>query len=231
MKYRIAVCLIALTSGVFAPSIAAQAPALQPGISVELVPTHNASPMPDADSDQAFIVAVTANGAVYLGVHSITLAELTEKTRSTPFRRGHALYIKADARTPYATVLEVLEATSTGGLIPQVLLTGPSASAGSGTITPPQGLDVSLGSALPSGTVATVVELLPSVEQRPVVRINNDQISWLELESTLRRHFQKGDDKLVLLRADVRLSFSDIVHAIDSCRAAGAKVYLAEPGL
>lgn len=231
MKYGIAVCLIALASGIFAPSIAAQAAAMQPGISVELVPTHNASPMPDADSADAFVVAVTANGSVYLGVTSITLAELTEKTRSTPFRRGHALYIKADARTPYATVLEVLEATRTGGLIPQVLLTGQSASTGSDTITPPQGLDVSLGSAFPSGTVATVVELLPSVEERPLLKINNDQISWLELESTLRRHFEKGDDKLVLLRADVRLPFSDIVHAIDSCRAAGAKIHLAEPRL
>jgi biopolymer transport protein ExbD len=231
MKYAIAVCLMALTSGIFAPSIAAQAAAMQPGISVELVPTHNASPRPEADSDDAFIVAVTAKGSVYLGVNSITLAELTEKTRSTPFRRGHALYIKADARTPYATVLEVLEATRTGGLIPQVLLTGQSASKASDTTTPPQGLDVSLGSAFPAGTVATVVQLLPSVEERALVQINHDQISWSELASTLQRHFQKGDDKLVLLRADVRLPFSDIVHAIDSCRAAGAKVYLAEPGL
>ena len=230
MKYAIAVCLVALTSGICAPSIAAQAAAMQLGISVDLVPTHNASPMPDADSEDAFIVAVTANGSVYLGVHSITLAELTEKIQSTPFRRGHALYIKADARTPYATVLAVLEATRTGGLIPQVLLTEQSASAGSGTITPPQGLDVSLGSAFPAGTVATVVDLLPSVEQRPLVKINHDQISWLELESTLRRHFQKGDDQLVLLRADIRLPFFDVVRAIDSCRAAGAKVYLAEPG-
>lgn len=231
MKHGLEVCLIALSTAIFVPAIAAQAPAMRQGISVELVRTHNASPMPDADGDDAFIVAVRANGSVYLGVNSITLPELTEKTRSTPFRRGHALYIKADARTPYATVLEVLEATRTGGLIPQVLLTSQSASPESGAITPPQGLEVSLGAAFPSGTVATVVALLPSVEERPLVKINNDQISWLELESTLVRHFQKGDDKLVLLRADVRLPFSEVVHAIDSCRAAGAKVYLAEPGL
>jgi biopolymer transport protein TolR len=231
MKYGIEVCLIALSSGIFAPAIAAQAPALQPGISVELVPTHNASPMPDADSDDALIVAITANGSVYLGVHPISLPELSAKIRSTPFRRGHALYIKADARTPYATVLEVLEATRTGGLIPQVLLTSQSASPGSGSITPPQGFGVSLGSAFPSGTVATVVDLLPSVEERPVVKINNDQISWSELESALRRHFHNGDDQLVLLRADVRLPFSPIVKAMDSCRAAGGKVYLAEPRL
>jgi len=231
MKYGIAVCLIALTSGIYAPSIAAQAAAMQPGISVELVPTHNASPRPEADSDDAFIVTVTAKGSVYLGVNSITLAELTEKTRSTPFRRGHALYIKADARTPYATVLGVLEATRTGGLIVQVLLTAQPASQASDIIAPPQGLEVSLGSAFPAGTVATVVQLLPSVEERPLVKINNDQISWSELASTLRRHFRKGDDQLVLLRADARLPFSDIVYAIDSCRAAGAKVYLADPGL
>lgn len=227
MKYVLEVCLIALTAGTMAPSTAAQSPALQQGISVELAPTRHASPMPNADREDAFIVTVTANGSVYLGVNLITFPELADKARTTPFRRDQAIYIKADGRTPYATVLPVLEATRSGGLIPQVLLTSQSESTESGSIVPPEGLDVSVGSK-PSGTIATVVKLFPSGQGPSLLTINNDEVSWSALESTLRRHFQKGDDQVVLLRADARLRFAEIVHAIDSCRAAGAKVYLAE---
>ncbi|HVN19346.1 MAG TPA: biopolymer transporter ExbD [Dongiaceae bacterium] len=228
MKYVLEVCLLAFATTNFAPSTATAAPAqsLQQGISVELAPTHSASPMPDADSEDAFIVTVTANSSVYLGINSITLPELALKTRSTPFKRGHAIYIKADARTPCATVLQVLQATSSGGMIPQVLLTNQPPPSESDRVVPPQGLDVSV-SPLPAGSVATVVQLLASVQESTLLRVNNDPISWPALESTLTRHFQKGDDKLVLLRADPRLPFADVVHAIDGCRAAGAKIYLA----
>jgi biopolymer transport protein ExbD len=229
MKYVLEVCLIALAAGSFVPPTAAQALAMQQGISVELVPTHNASAVPDADGEDAFIATVTENSLVYLGVNLITLPELAEKARSTPFKRGQAIYIKADARTPYATVSRVLQAT--GGPIPQVLLTSQPASAESSTIVPPEGLNVSVGSTFPSGTVATVVQLFPSLQGRPLLKINNDEISWSALESTLRRHFQKGDEKTVLLRADTRLPFADVVHAVDACRAAGAAVHLAAPGI
>ena len=168
-------------------------------------------------------------GSIYLGVNPVTLPELTQKTRSSPFRRGQAIYIKADARTPYATVLPVLAATS--GLLPQILLTSQSESTNSSRIVAPEGLPVSIGSTFPSGTVGTVVQLLPSVQERPRLKIDNDEISWSALESTLRGHFQKADDKTVLLRADTRLPFAEIVHAVDACRAAGAKVYLAAPGI
>lgn len=199
---------------------------LQKGISVQMATTTHASPMPDADKDDAFIIAVTANGTIYRGIDLISLPELTEKFRSTPFRRDQALYIKADARTLYGTVLSVLEATS--GLVPQVLLADQPQSMASGNIVAPEGLAVSVGSAFPSGTVATVVELRPSA-QEVLIRINNDEISQSALDETLRRHFQKGDDKVVLLRASVHLPFAEVVRAIDGCRAAGARVYLAEP--
>jgi biopolymer transport protein ExbD len=228
MKYVLEVCLMAVSAGSFAPSAAAQTPAMQPGISVELVHTRSASPMPEADSEDAFVVAITGNGSVYLGVNLITLSELTEKARGTPFRRGQAIYIKADARTPFAAVLPVLQAT--GGVIPQVLLTNQSAPTENGIVSP-EGLNVSAGSAFPPGTVATVVQLLPSVQGRPLLRINNEETSWSALESTLRKHFQKGDEKTVLLRADVRLPFAEVVHAVDACHAVGASIHLAASGI
>jgi biopolymer transport protein ExbD len=229
MKYAIEVCLIAITTGIFVASTAAQSPHMQKGISVELASTHNASPIANADREDAFVVTITAKGSTYLGANPITLPELAEKTRSTPFRRDQAVYVKADARSPYATVLSVLAITRTNGMIRQVLLTSQPEST-QAPITPPEGLEVSVSSELPPGRIATAVEVLPSVEDHPLLKINNDETAWPALESTLRQHFQKGDDKVVVLKGDLRLPFAEIVDAIDACRAAGAKVYLAAPG-
>lgn len=226
MKHILEVCLIAFTAGSFTSTTAAQSPVMQRGISVALAPTHNASPRPEADRPDAFIITVAADGSICRGIDPITLPELTETFRSTPFKRGQALYIKADARAPYATVLSVLEATRNNGLVPQVLLTSQPESVTPGATVQPEGMDVSVDLTFPSGTVATVVQLLTSGEAS-VVKVNNNEISQSTLEETLRQHFQKGDDKLVLLRASGRLSFAEVVHAVDNCRAAGARVYLA----
>jgi biopolymer transport protein ExbD len=104
--------------------------------------------MPEADNEGAFIVTVTDEGTVYLGVNRIALRDLKEKVRSTPFQRGQKIYIKADARTPYARVLEVLDASRTGGSAPQVLLTGHTGPSTPGTVVPPEGVEVQLGSLL-----------------------------------------------------------------------------------
>jgi biopolymer transport protein ExbD len=228
MKYILEVCLIAFTLAGSAAPLNAQSPAMQKGVSVELAATTNAAPMPDADNDDAFIVAVTERGSIFLGVDPISPATLREKVRSTPFKRGQNLYIKADARTPYATVLRVLEATYSGGMIPQVLLTAPPESPQQGTMVSPRGLDVMVGP-LPSGSLATVVQLRNSGQQPPLLSINGDETSWPALGSTLRQHFLKGDEKVILLKADGRLPFADVARAIDTCHAAEAKVVVAMP--
>jgi biopolymer transport protein ExbD len=231
MKYVLEVCLIAFVAGSLALVSGAQTPAMQTGISVEMVPTRNASPMPNADREDAFIVSVAANGAVYLGVNPISLPQLGEKTRSTPFKRDQAIYIKADARAHYAVVLPVLEATSTAGMLPQVLLTSQTERESTAdTIIPPEGLNIFVGGTFPAGTVATLVQLLPSAQEQALLKINNDTIPWTEFETALSQHFQNGDDKIVLLSADPRLPFTAVAQAIDRCRAAGAKVYLAASG-
>ena len=146
MKRLLPMILVVLTLAACVTSnSAAQSPALQKGVSVELAVSTSAAPMPDADNENAFIVTVTDAGNVYVGVNRITLPDLKGKVRSTPFRRGQKLYIKADARTPYAKVLEVMDATYTGGLAPQVLLTAHTGPSVSGTIVLPEGVEIRLG--------------------------------------------------------------------------------------
>jgi biopolymer transport protein ExbD len=139
-----AVTLIALATGFFVIG-GGEAQTLQKGVSVQLAVSTNAAPMPEADNADAFIVSITENGTIYLGVNQITASDLKEKVRSTPFKRGQKLYIKADARTPYAKVLQVLDATRSGGIAPQVLLTAATESSKTGTIVPPEGVEVQLG--------------------------------------------------------------------------------------
>jgi len=114
MNYQLEVCLVALTliTGV-TPSVAAQSQqAMQKGISVELPVTKNAVAMPDADQGDAVIVSVTDGGGVYLGVNPISPVALAETVkRGLANRTEKKLYIKADARTPYANVLKVLDAS------------------------------------------------------------------------------------------------------------------------
>ena len=149
MSYMRFVCLLATTLTTAAVLMTvAQSPTLQEGVSVKLAVSANAAPMPDADNENAFIVTVTNDGNVYLGVNRITLSDLKEKVRSTPFQRGQKLYIKADARAPYAKVLEVLDATRTGGIAPQVLLTAHTGPSTPGTIVQPEGVEVRFGSRL-----------------------------------------------------------------------------------
>ncbi|HEY3974813.1 MAG TPA: biopolymer transporter ExbD [Candidatus Sulfotelmatobacter sp.] len=146
MKQLLSVSLVVLTLAAYAvPNAAAQSPGLQKGVSVRLAASTNAAPMPEADNENAFIVTVTDEGTVYLGVNRIMLPDLKEKVRSTPLQRGQKLYIKADARAPYAKVLEVLDATRTGGVAPQVLLTAHTGPSAPGTIVRPEGVEVRLG--------------------------------------------------------------------------------------
>ncbi|MDR3677506.1 MAG: biopolymer transporter ExbD [Acidobacteriota bacterium] len=201
---------------------------LRKGVSVEMAPTQNAVAMPEADNEGALIVAVTHSGNVYFGIDPITPAALAEK-RGLAGRTGEKLYIKADARTPYANVARVLDAVHKAGVTAPSLLTGQHETPEPGKPVPPMGLEVMLGPPLPSGTEPTVVQILNSGKQWPLVKINNKDTPWTNLESRLKQLYQNQSKKVVLLNADGLLPYGDIIHVIDACRAAEAKVFLVTP--
>lgn len=230
MRCLLSVCLIALLATVMHYA-GAQNPAMRKGVSVQMAVTRNASPMPEADNEDAWIVTVAADGGLYFGADPVTQKELVDWMKTHLRNPETRLYIKAAARAPFANVERVVEIAGSMQVETPVLLTAQAEHNPPGTMVPQKGEDVSVSSALPSGRIATIVQLLPSGQETPLLKINNDDISWSELESTLGQHFQKGDDRLVLLRADGGLPFGAVVRALDGCRAAGAKVYLAEPGV
>jgi len=203
---------------------------LQQGISVEMPSATNSAPMPEADNENAWIVTVTADGSLYFGIDPVTPESLLDEMKKRPRNRAAKLYIKADARAPFAHLEKVLEAARVDFFQSAVLLTSQPEASNGGTLVPPKGLEVLIGSAAPAGAVATVVHLQNSGLQ-PTLKINNDQISWSALQTTLKQHFQKGDEKAILVKADGQMPFAPVAHAIDICRSTGATVALATPEL
>jgi biopolymer transport protein ExbD len=211
-----------------APRCTAQA--LQKGISVEEAVTRNAVAMPDADKEDALIVAITANGSAYLGINPISPAALVEEVkRGLSNQTEKKLYIKADARTSYGNVMKVLDAVRKAGVTAPNLLTAQHETPEPGKPVPPKGLEVLVGPSLPSGAESTALQVLNSGQRWPVLMINNEDIPWATLESRLRQLFTNRSEQVVLVKADGLLPFARVVHVIDVCRSTGARVFLVTP--
>jgi biopolymer transport protein ExbD len=235
MNYLLEVCLVVTLAAGATPAIGAKSQAItaqtmQKGISVELPVTSNAVPIPEADQEDALIVSVTDDGSVYFGVDPISPAALAEKIRDgLSNRTERKLYIKADARTPYANVVKVLDAMRTAGVEAPNLLTAQRDSSGQGTLIPPKGLEVLIGPPLPAGSEAIVVQVLNSEHQRPALKINNEPVQRATLQSRLWQLLQNRSENVVHIQADATLPFAAVVDVIDVCRLTGAKVVVVAP--
>src|SRR4029450_7540674 len=81
---------------------------LQRGVSVQMAVARNAVAVPDADTQDALVVALTAAGPACLGADRLPTTALADRVRSVLSTRNEkTLYIKADARVPYARLIEV----------------------------------------------------------------------------------------------------------------------------
>jgi biopolymer transport protein ExbD len=123
---------------------------MQKGISVELAPTSSAVPVPDADNQDALIITVTDTGRIYFGIDPVTPDSLEEKLKGHP-SRSQSLYIKADARAPYACVVKVLDAARRAGVVGVTLLTTQPSTTPAGTIILPEGIEMELSRRSPGG--------------------------------------------------------------------------------
>lgn len=233
MKCLLSVCLVAVAcAGAVVQTVmqsSTETPAMTKGVNVEMASAKNAQPMPAADNADAWVVTVDESGRLYFGAAPMTSAGLKEWMISHPRKRDAKLYIKADARATYASVEKALNAASAVEFTAPVLLVNQPGATASTNLVPPKGLEVLAGTAPPAGTVATVVQLLKSGQQQPLLRVNGDEIPWSTLGDTLMRHFQKGDAKVILLKLDSQLSFAQVVQVIDLCRGTGAAVAIVEP--
>lgn len=134
-----------------APRSTAQVP--QKGINVELAPTSSAVPVPEADNPNVLIVTVTDTGKVYFGIDPVTPSSLAQKLKRRPSDGTRTLYIKADARAPYACVVKVLDAARTAGIAGVTLLTTQPKTNQAGTVVLPEGIEMELTQRTPSAPI------------------------------------------------------------------------------
>lgn len=99
-------------------------PMLQKGISVDLAQVTNPREMQDADRDDAVVLAVTRDGAIFLGATRITKEEITSKVRDMlATRLDKTVYVKSDARARYGEVVGVVDEVRAAGVDQLGLLT------------------------------------------------------------------------------------------------------------
>jgi biopolymer transport protein ExbD len=99
-------------------------PMLQKGISVDMAKVNNPEQMQDADKEDALLVSITRDGKVYFGSEQITADNLTGKVKdrlaNKPDKR---VYVKADMRARYGSVVQVVDSVRAAGVDDLGLLT------------------------------------------------------------------------------------------------------------
>ena len=94
-------------------------PMLTHGVSVDLVKTKNPITMQAADKEDAILISITRNGGVFLSPGNLKLSgpdQLPERVRDLLTNRvDKTVYIKADARSRYETVEDVVDNLRAGG--------------------------------------------------------------------------------------------------------------------
>jgi biopolymer transport protein ExbD len=109
-------------------------PMLRKGVSVQMPTADHAVEMRAADEENATVVAITAEGKLYLGIQPTEPGALSSLPAST-------VYVKADSRAPFQKVIAVLDALRGKSV---VLLAAPPKSPAKGNITPPYGIQLTV---------------------------------------------------------------------------------------
>src|ERR1700688_1499882 len=99
-------------------------PMLQKGVTGDLAKVNNPTQMPDADKEDALIVAVMRNGDVFFGNDRIASDQLTNKIKDRIANRvDKRVYLRADARAKYKSVVDVVDNVRAAGVDDLGLLT------------------------------------------------------------------------------------------------------------
>jgi biopolymer transport protein ExbD/biopolymer transport protein TolR len=99
-------------------------PMLQNKVQVDMAKVDNPTAMPDADKEDAIVVAITRDGAVYLGPDKVAVSELGNRVRDKlADKPGKTIFVRADARAQFRAVEDAIDAVRTAGVEEVGLLT------------------------------------------------------------------------------------------------------------
>ena len=99
-------------------------PMLQKGVQVDLAKVNAPTQMPDADKEDALVVAVKRNGHIFFGNDLIQLDALSNKIKDRIANRtSKIVFVRADARAKYKFVVDVVDNVRSAGVDDLGLLT------------------------------------------------------------------------------------------------------------
>jgi biopolymer transport protein TolR len=99
-------------------------PMLQNKVQITMAQVENAIAMPDADKDDAIVVAVTRDGGIFLGQNRVDPSQLGTLVRDKlADKTDKTIFIRADARAQYRTVEDAIDDVRTAGVEEVGLLT------------------------------------------------------------------------------------------------------------
>jgi len=99
-------------------------PMLQNKVSVNMAVVDNPTSMPDADKEDAIVVAITRDGGVFLGQNKVATSELGAQVRDKMADKpGKMIFVRADARAQFLAVENAIDAVRTAGVEDVGLLT------------------------------------------------------------------------------------------------------------
>ena len=99
-------------------------PMLQQKVQIDMAKVDNPTSMPDADKEDAIVVAITRDGSVYLGQDRTTVGDLGGRVRDKlADKPGKTIYVRADARAQFRAVEDAIDAVRTAGVEEVGLLT------------------------------------------------------------------------------------------------------------
>jgi biopolymer transport protein ExbD/biopolymer transport protein TolR len=112
-------------------------PMLQKGVSVDMARVNSPAPMPDADKEDALLVAINREDKIFFGTDPIKVDDLTQKVKDRLANKtDKRVFIKADARAKFGWVVEVVDNVRAAGVDQLGLLTDQKKQ---GVLAPPTG--------------------------------------------------------------------------------------------
>jgi biopolymer transport protein ExbD/biopolymer transport protein TolR len=92
-------------------------PLLSKGVSVDMVKTRNPIPMQAADKSDAIVIAVTRDGKTYLNTTQMLPEDLPSRVKDLLLNRlDKTVFLKADSRSRYGKVVDVVDNLRAAGV-------------------------------------------------------------------------------------------------------------------
>jgi len=99
-------------------------PMLQNKVQIDLARVQNATLMPDADKEDAVVVAITRDGGVFLGQNKVDPSQLGSLVRDMlADKTDKTIFVRADARAQFKSVEDAIDDVRTAGVETVNLLT------------------------------------------------------------------------------------------------------------